>query len=236
VRGDAEVAVVMVAKHLCGVATDLALRSLLPLHQDATADSGSDDKSGNGSSIDPRAAIPAVTRGTRRSRSDGNLSTDAKATDAKAKISVDGVAIATCCHHCCFFGDYVAPEFFTDELGFSPAEFAMLTKWSSWATAFNACAHQNDGGDAAETAKVGVDVETKVGEHAPVLPPSATLSSKLLPDKSAQMEVGRFVKRLFDYGRLRFLQRLGYEGELVYYCSSDVSPENALLLAWKPRS
>jgi tRNA:m4X modification enzyme len=152
-----------------------------------------------------------------------------------SKVNVEGVAIATCCHHCCFFTDYVSPDFFTEELGFSPAEFALLTKWSSWATAFNACAHQQ--GDTAssdtEAAEQAVG-QAAAAEHASVLPPSATLSSKLLPDKSAQMEVGRFVKRLFDYGRLRFLQRLGYEGELVYYCDSGVSPENALLLAWKP--
>lgn len=40
-------------------------------------------------------------------------------------------------------------------------------------------------------------------------------------------------KRLIDAGRLQFLRDLGFQTEMVHYCPERVSPENALLLAWR---
>ncbi|CAM9972364.1 unnamed protein product, partial [Ectocarpus sp. 13 AM-2016] len=77
--------VVAVAKHLCGVATDLALRAMLtlpPRRESREADDGG--HVGNG---DPTAAPTAAT------------------------TRVGGVAIATCCHHVCNWRDYVGRDF-----------------------------------------------------------------------------------------------------------------------------
>ena len=63
---------------------------------------------------------------------------------------------------------------------------------------------------------------------------NSTSVSPLLPTKATQKELGRQIKRLIDLGRVKYLQQfLGFEAEIVYYCPPEVSPENALLLAWK---
>mmetsp|Transcript_38140 Transcript_38140/g.69753 ORF Transcript_38140/g.69753 Transcript_38140/m.69753 type:complete len:106 (+) Transcript_38140:340-657(+) len=59
-------------------------------------------------------------------------------------------------------------------------------------------------------------------------------SSCLAHDTVRRAAVGRKCKRLLDAGRLAFLESIqGFEVCLVHYCSPEVSPENALLLAWR---
>ena len=52
-------------------------------------------------------------------------------------------------------------------------------------------------------------------------------------DVGRRRRVGRMCKRLVDLGRVQYLRSLGLHAELVYYCPADVSPENALLVAWR---
>ncbi|CBJ31916.1 conserved unknown protein [Ectocarpus siliculosus] len=97
--------VVAVAKHLCGVATDLALRAMLtlpPRPESRDADDGG--HVGNG---DPTAAPAAAT------------------------TRVGGVAIATCCHHVCNWRDYVGRDFLTQQ-GFSARDFEAMRRISAW--------------------------------------------------------------------------------------------------------
>ncbi|CAM9650899.1 unnamed protein product [Ectocarpus sp. 4 AP-2014] len=100
--------VVAVAKHLCGVATDLALRrdgamlTLPPRRESRDADD--DGYVGNG---DPTAAPAAAT------------------------TRVGGVAIATCCHHVCNWRDYVGRDFLMQQ-GFSARDFEAMRRISAW--------------------------------------------------------------------------------------------------------
>lgn len=49
-----------------------------------------------------------------------------------------------------------------------------------------------------------------------------------------KISVGRKVKRLIDYGRMKFInESLGMKCELKYYCDLSTSPENCVLLAYK---
>lgn len=109
IRGDASspaaVEVVAVAKHLCGAATDLGLRSLLCNNK-----TYAERSSGGGSDAWP-----------------GRTATTCQ------DPHVRGVCIATCCHHRCEWVDYVAKGWFQDALGLGPKEFKQMTKWSSWA-------------------------------------------------------------------------------------------------------
>ena len=108
--------VVLVAKHLCGVATDISLRSaatfsLLPSSPSSTSgDSGSSSSSGG-----------------------GILSSQLR-----------GVAIATCCHHACIWNDYVGASALNSPttastsqkrgeltcMGLTGTEFDVLKQWS----------------------------------------------------------------------------------------------------------
>mmetsp|Transcript_13387 Transcript_13387/g.20132 ORF Transcript_13387/g.20132 Transcript_13387/m.20132 type:complete len:391 (+) Transcript_13387:36-1208(+) len=75
--GEKEGRVVLIAKHLCGLATDITLRSL--------------------------SCFPVAD--------DGSLPED-----------VQGVALATCCHHACSWEDYVAVDWLKDQ-GFTSDDF-----------------------------------------------------------------------------------------------------------------
>jgi tRNA:m4X modification enzyme len=53
------------------------------------------------------------------------------------------------------------------------------------------------------------------------------------PDLSAieKLELGRLAKTFLDVGRLRFLESNGFEGSVRGYCAIETSPENRLLIA-----
>ena len=98
--------VVIVAKHLCGVATDLALRSLECFRRPVVGAFGD-------------AVTDAATAGV----------------SAQAKAKAKGVAIATCCHHACNWADYTGKKFFQDEVmnkPCNPKEHHKLTKGLSF--------------------------------------------------------------------------------------------------------
>ncbi|XP_048832220.1 tRNA:m(4)X modification enzyme TRM13 homolog isoform X3 [Brienomyrus brachyistius] len=102
-----KVPVVGVGKHLCGAATDLALRCLLDSVED-------DEESGE----PPR----------KRVKQEGGAKRDPAAAG-----EVSGLAIALCCHHRCDWRHYVGKEFFR-ERGLGASEFAAFQRMSSWAT------------------------------------------------------------------------------------------------------
>ena len=185
-------------KHLCGVATDYTLRSLV-----AAASGGSD--------------------GARRA-------------------VVDGVVVATCCHHRCEWRSYVNQEYILS-LGFSGEQFGTLCALSSWATGCRASA-----GAATAAAAEGSTV-LQSGAAAGLPPPAvAAEAEEHQPADTAatrelersiggrlsaaeRVELGLACKRLLDTGRLRYLAQHGYRGWLQHYVPESVSPENTLLVA-----
>ncbi|XP_054644478.1 tRNA:m(4)X modification enzyme TRM13 homolog [Dunckerocampus dactyliophorus] len=100
-----------VGKHLCGAATDLALRCLLetsaPQHEPPMK----------------RLKMSSCSVADDRPASCGSSGPD----------PVLGLAVALCCHHRCEWHHYVGQQFFLD-LGLGPAEFSGFCRMSSWAT------------------------------------------------------------------------------------------------------
>ena len=93
-----------VSKHLCGAATDLAIRCLLrtlPRQQQA-------DCRDEGSKANKESAM--VASGTR----------------------LLGVAMAMCCHHRCSWSALVGGDFL-EGYGFTPADFSLICHMTSWA-------------------------------------------------------------------------------------------------------
>eukprot|EP01029_Cantina_marsupialis_P022288 TRINITY_DN5433_c0_g2_i1.p1 TRINITY_DN5433_c0_g2~~TRINITY_DN5433_c0_g2_i1.p1 ORF type:complete len:455 (+),score=154.22 TRINITY_DN5433_c0_g2_i1:46-1410(+) len=59
---------------------------------------------------------------------------DSNTTDEEGpKCHVDGIAIASCCHHVCFWNHYVGRDYFTEVLNISPLEFDLMRRVASWA-------------------------------------------------------------------------------------------------------
>uniref|UniRef100_A0A1A8JFW3 tRNA:m(4)X modification enzyme TRM13 n=2 Tax=Nothobranchius kuhntae TaxID=321403 RepID=A0A1A8JFW3_NOTKU len=98
-----------VGKHVCGAATDLALRCLL-----GTAGAGDETRPASKRSKPADEAIqdPSLTPWPR---------------------PLLGLAVALCCHHRCEWRHYVGQEFFQQK-GLGPAEFSSFCRMSSWAT------------------------------------------------------------------------------------------------------
>jgi tRNA:m4X modification enzyme len=171
---------VLGAKHLCGVASDLALRSL-------------------------------VSFGS-------HLATD-----------VAGLGIATCCHHCCNWDDYVGRDFLASK-GITGAEFSVMCGWTSWATSL--CMHtaKTEGrkGDGEAEGKAEVEVEHSVTGERQLRSNERHRPRDTQP--SALRLAGWWAKRAIDEGRAAFLRSLGMDAFQRYYCDKDVTPECVMLV------
>lgn len=155
------------AKHLCGEATDFALRSMV------VADA-------------PR---------------------------------MDGIVVATCCHHRCRWESLVGRPLL-QRLGFTAADFLLLTRLSGWAT------------NRASLREPGAARADNDGEHAVDDDVTRSLASSVAETlgPAERERVGRACKRLIDAARLSYLDEWRYRGWMEEYVPTEVSPENVLLV------
>ena len=120
---------VAVSKHLCGVATDLTLRCLLNATRcsdgDVAASSAGEDTQEGASLCHPCGPLAVAERAAYNARS---------GPAAAARVRVDGVAIALCCHHCMNWDDFVGRQFFEETLGIGRAGFDTIKGAVSWCT------------------------------------------------------------------------------------------------------
>ncbi|XP_075566498.1 tRNA:m(4)X modification enzyme TRM13 homolog isoform X2 [Pelecanus crispus] len=204
--------VVGIGKHLCGAATDLALRCLVESY--TTCCDGEDEE-------------PAP----KRSRNDktevaSNNSADNESNKEDCK-PVAGIVIALCCHHKCDWTHYVGREFFKS-VGLGPVEFHYFQRMSSWAT----CGMRETTTKASaseESENQTNDTEEYEQTFSKTESGSDTLQGILTVEE--RKEIGCLCKRLIDHGRIEYLQQRGYKAALQYYTESAVSLENVLLTA-----
>ncbi|KAJ2941120.1 hypothetical protein O0L34_g10356 [Tuta absoluta] len=201
-------AVVGFAKHLCGVATDFALRCV-------TADS-----------ILPQSR---------------------------------GVVLATCCHHRCEHGQYIAHTHL-QELGISGDDFNTMLGVVSWATCGDGRSRdrrkllnqqhktinnsqditsenleESGSDDTLTTEEINannIELET-VKEDRKSNQNTDKSNQRNIGDAKWREEVGRRAKALLDWGRVLYLREKGFETHLCYYVPSAVSPENVCIVATK---
>lgn len=118
--------VVIIAKHLCGLATDLALRSI----EGFSANFSNNDRGKE--SIEP-------SESTNSNNSSSNIfggDDESRSSNVAINDQARGVAIATCCHHACSSVDYCGYHWLHAQ-GIDDAEFDILRQWSGWAHALN---------------------------------------------------------------------------------------------------
>ncbi|XP_015687084.1 tRNA:m(4)X modification enzyme TRM13 homolog [Protobothrops mucrosquamatus] len=194
-----------IGKHLCGAATDLALRCLV----DTYRKSGPEEKEG-----------PVI----KRLKTDCSGKIHSKcATENWSPIA--GIVIALCCHHRCEWRHYVGQDFFT-RVGLGPIEFNFFKRMTSWAT----CGERGT-----ETSRSGIQNEGQrnEGEHdQDDINADCSLDSlQGLLTAEERKQIGHLCKLLIDHGRIEYLEQRGYEAALQRYTDSSVSLENVLLTA-----
>ncbi|KAM3839506.1 tRNA:m(4)X modification enzyme TRM13 homolog isoform 2-T2 [Vipera latastei] len=196
-----------IGKHLCGAATDLALRCLV----DTSRKSCPEEKEG-----------PVIKR---------------LKTDCSGKIHskcgtenwspIAGIVIALCCHHRCEWRHYVGQDFFT-RVGLGPIEFNFFKRMTSWAT----CGMRERG---SETSRCGIQNkgQRNEGEHDrdDINADCGLDSLQGLLTADERKQIGHLCKLLIDHGRIEYLEQRGYEAVLQHYTDSSVSLENVLLTA-----
>ncbi|XP_030646971.1 tRNA:m(4)X modification enzyme TRM13 homolog [Chanos chanos] len=210
--------VVGVGKHLCGAATDLALRCLL-LHSSRNQRDQPPSK---------RMRLEQEHEGTGEEEEKAQ-SPPARENDTDQELQVSGISIALCCHHRCEWRHYVGKDFFRQR-GLGQAEFVAFQRMSSWAT----CGMTKVGSDSATSPQDTKDEPDEEEEHegrAEAIPDSLNG----LVSAEEREHIGRLCKLLINQGRVHYLQKKGFDSSLCYYTSRDVSLENVLLTA-VPRS
>ncbi|XP_009867674.1 PREDICTED: tRNA:m(4)X modification enzyme TRM13 homolog, partial [Apaloderma vittatum] len=204
--------VVGIGKHLCGAATDLALRCLAESYT---------------ACCDGRNEEPAPKRSrTDKTKVASNSSADSESNREDCE-PVAGIVIALCCHHKCDWTHYVGREFFKS-VGLGPIEFHYFQRMSSWAT----CG-MRETPTKASTSKEREDQSNDTEEHEQALSKTESGSDTLqgILTVEERKEIGCLCKLLIDHGRIEYLQQRGYKAALQYYTESAVSLENVLLTA-----
>ena len=183
---DKEGNIVVAAKHLCGVGTDLALRAVEKIR-------------GNG--------------------------------------RLKGVAFATCCHGVCDFDNLAGKEFFIEMIkgagGFEASlggiEFKMIAKWTGASTSDRKGATDSS----SEHKEAPVDFKSRPGIQEGRLPGVGDICDGSIG--FTKQELARCCQRLIDQARVMYLrEKLGFpNATLKYYVGEDVTPQNALLIAFR---
>ncbi|NXY00368.1 TRM13 enzyme, partial [Centropus bengalensis] len=204
--------VVGIGKHLCGAATDLALRCLVESYT-ACSDGGNEEP-------EPKRCRTDLTEVAPNSAVDNESNKE----DCKP---VAGIVIALCCHHKCDWTHYVGREFFKS-VGLGQVEFNYFQRMSSWAT----CGMRETTAKASASEE-SEDQTNKTEEHEQMLNKTECGSdtSPGMLTAEDRKEIGCLCKRLIDHGRIEYLEQRGYRAALQRYTESAVSLENVLLTA-----
>ncbi|KAM8780183.1 tRNA:m(4)X modification enzyme TRM13 homolog isoform 3-T3 [Rhynchonycteris naso] len=209
--------VVGIGKHLCGAATDLALRCLVETY---------------GASFEERNEEPSAKR-MKNNKTDEEMNTMAQEGSGnnipEKWTPVAGIVIALCCHHRCDWRHYVGRDYFRAR-GLGAVEFHYFQRMSSWAT----CGMRDTSVDASGV-PTGQDDQSDNSEdnddgghgatdgHADSLPGCLPVEEK--------KKIGHLCKLLIDQGRVEYLRGQGFRPALQYYTDPAVSLENVLLTA-----
>ena len=144
----------------------------------------------------------------------------------KREITVAGVAIATCCHHKCIWDHYVNQAFFVQS-GFTPYDFYIMTRMSSWAVSGNHNIDNDQGGnrynDLENRKRRKIEIQSETTSS------SIDSSADKWWDTNQKREIGNMCKTMMDVGRALLFHNQGYTTDIVKYIDDATSMENRLL-------
>ncbi|KAK9764933.1 tRNA:m4X modification enzyme [Basidiobolus ranarum] len=142
--------------------------------------------------------------------------------ESQKNSGILGIVIALCCHQVCRYNMYPNQEYLL-EIGLTQDEFQLLTSMSSWAI----CGQMPKEGEEP-------DEHTLECVEAEDIQQGQTHYSGLSHEE--REKIGRQCKRIFDMGRVTYLQKHGFDARLVYYVDKDISLENLALVAVPKKS
>lgn len=128
------------------------------------------------------------------------------------ETKVAGCIMTFCCHHRCRWTPYTGKDFFA-EVGLTRNDFDMMCGMTSWATCGTGFSRERKDPN---TNKFQNDRDKEIGL-----------------DRSQKEEVGKRCKAVLNWGRLRFMEKLGFKCNLHYYVEAGVSLENVCIVARK---
>ncbi|KAL6893762.1 hypothetical protein ACP4OV_007860 [Aristida adscensionis] len=136
---------------------------------------------------------------------------------------LQGLALATCCHHLCQWKHY-ANKSYLSGLGITEDEFHAMTWLSSWAV---------DGDHSSQDSSVEVDDTSSEARASGKADREAVGIEGIIRSITAgeRASLGFMCKDIIDSGRLLWLRQKGLVADLVSYVPSTISPENRLLIA-----
>ncbi|XP_033007420.1 tRNA:m(4)X modification enzyme TRM13 homolog isoform X2 [Lacerta agilis] len=207
--------VIGIGKHVCGAATDLALRCLVETYA----------KLCEGEKESP---APKRFKSNESNITSNNSGESHGKPIADSWSPVAGVVIALCCHHRCDWKHYVGQDFFT-KVGLGAMEFNYFKRMTSWAT----CGMRETARKSYATHTENDEQSNKAEEHDQddrCIEYNLDSLQGLLTTEDRK-QIGQLCKLLIDHGRIEYLQQRGYEAVLQHYTDLSVSLENVLLTA-----
>lgn len=153
--------------------------------------------------------------------------TDGSKEDFSSCSHLQGIALATCCHHLCQWKHYLNRSFFLDH-GITNQDFHSITWFSSWAVDSN-LSNQAD-----NSIKLNASEVDEAGKYVGAV--------GFIGDKSVEGTIRKMkpvnraafgfkCKDIIDMGRVLWLREHGLVSQLVKYVPPSISPENHLLVA-----
>ncbi|KAI0510847.1 hypothetical protein KFK09_011457 [Dendrobium nobile] len=145
---------------------------------------------------------------------------------------LQGIALATCCHHICQWKHYSNRRLFLDH-GITKQDFYAITWFSSWAVDADHSSNLSNQSDRSmdinarevnEVQKLFGPVEYFMGDRSV----EEIIRNMKAVDRAA---FGFKCKDIIDMGRVLWLREQGLDAVLVKYVPHRISPENHLLLA-----
>ena len=164
----------------------------------------------------------------------------------KKNINVGGAIIASCCHHKCVWNHYVNQNFFLQN-GFTPYDFTVMTRMSSWAVSGNHDVDDekvdivkkdtHDDGNKKKKMKYNTNgSSSNNNDNNSDIGTSATSNDNTNDgdddnwwSTEEKREIGNMCKIMMDVGRIFLFRDQGFHVDIVKYTDEKTSMENRLL-------
>ncbi|RZC39402.1 tRNA:m(4)X modification enzyme TRM13 -like, partial [Asbolus verrucosus] len=127
---------------------------------------------------------------------------------SQQQTKVLGCIMTFCCHHRCRWASYTGKDFF-EGVDLTKNDFDMMCGMTSWATCGTGFSREKNSESLQTKTEILNERDKEIGLN-----------------RDQKEEVGRRCKSILNWGRLQYLEKMGFQCFLHYYVDADVSLEN----------